>query len=105
MHHDDRHVRHTKLPWNEVRRHMNPLWEKGYQFYCVTPKTRHRVHSQWSVNDWIQMYESNFDEAYRMVKRTPVFGEHQKHVDSYPGKVLGIHDDVRTHVSRYSKNR
>src|SRR2546426_12296174 len=33
MHHDDRHVRNTKLPWNEAKRHVNPLWEKGYQFY------------------------------------------------------------------------
>ncbi len=23
----------------------NFLWEKGFQFYCLTPKTRHRVHS------------------------------------------------------------
>src|SRR2546426_5678870 len=28
MHHDDRHVRNTKLPWQEARKHVNPLWEK-----------------------------------------------------------------------------
>ena len=27
-----------KLPWQEIKRHSNPLWEKGYQFYCVTPE-------------------------------------------------------------------
>ena len=54
-----------------IKQHPNPLWEKGYQFYCVTPKTRHRVHSQWSVNDWVQIYESNFGDPYRMDKRTP----------------------------------
>src|SRR5437016_710687 len=92
MHHDDRHVRNTKLPWNEVRRHINPLWEKGYQFYCITPKTRHRVHSQWSVNDWIQMYESNFGDPYRMDKRTPGVGEHQMHVNPQAAKDRGIND-------------
>src|SRR5439155_27358112 len=25
MHHDDRHVRNTKSPWNEAKRHVNPL--------------------------------------------------------------------------------
>ena len=58
QHHDDKTVRNIKLPWQEIKRYCNPLWEKGYQFYCVTPKTRHRVHSQWSVNDWVQIYES-----------------------------------------------
>jgi nitrate reductase alpha subunit len=92
MHHDDRTVRNTKLPWQEARKHVNPLWEKGYQFYCVTPKTRHRVHSQWSVNDWIQMFESNFGDAYRMDKRTPGIGEHQLHVNPQAAKDRGIND-------------
>ena len=89
MHHDDRHVRNVKLPWNEAKRHTNPLWEKGYQFYCVTPKTRHRVHSQWSVNDWIQMFESNFGDPYRMDKRTPGVGEHQMHINPQAGEGPG----------------
>ncbi|MBX3238131.1 MAG: molybdopterin-dependent oxidoreductase, partial [Nitrospiraceae bacterium] len=77
QHHDDKTVRNIKLSWSEVKQFSNPLWEKGYQFYCVTPKTRHRVHSQWSVNDWVQIYESNFGDPYRMDKRTPGVGEHQ----------------------------
>src|SRR3989475_692043 len=92
MHHDDRHGRKAKLRWNEGKRHVNPLWEKGYQFYCITPKTRHRVHSQWSVNDWIQMYESNFGDPYRMDKRTPGVGEHQMHVNPQAAKDRGIND-------------
>src|SRR5438552_3705064 len=92
MHHDDRHVRNTKLPWNETKRHVNPLWEKGYQFYCITPKTRHRMHCQWSVNDWIQMFESNFGDPYRMDKRTPGVGEHQMHVNPQAAKDRGIND-------------
>ena len=80
------------LPWGEIKRNQNPLWEKGYQFYCVTPKTRHRVHSQWSVNDWVQIYESNFGDPYRMDKRTPGVGEHQLHIYPQAAKDRGIND-------------
>jgi nitrate reductase alpha subunit len=105
MHHDDRHVRNVKLPWNEARRHSNPLWEKGYQFYCITPKTRHRVHSQWSVNDWIQMFESNFGDAYRMDKRTPGIGEHQMHVNPMAAKDRGINDGDYIYVDANPADR
>ncbi|GAB1722578.1 MAG: molybdopterin-dependent oxidoreductase [Nitrospira sp. CR1.1] len=92
QHHDDKTVRNIKLPWAEIKQHANPLWEKGYQFYCVTPKTRHRVHSQWSVNDWVQIYESNFGDPYRMDKRTPGVGEHQIHINPQAAKDRGIND-------------
>jgi nitrate reductase alpha subunit len=105
MHHDDRHVRHVKLPWTEAKRHTNPLWEKGYQFYCITPKTRHRVHSQWSVNDWIQMFESNFGDAYRMDKRTPGIGEHQMHVNPIAAKDRGINDGDYIYVDANPADR
>jgi nitrate reductase alpha subunit len=105
MHHDDRHVRNTKLPWMEARKHVNPLWEKGYQFYCVTPKTRHRVHSQWSVNDWIQMFESNFGDPYRMDKRTPGVGEHQMHVNPAAAKDRGINDGDYIYVDANPADR
>jgi nitrate reductase alpha subunit len=92
QHHDDKMIRNIKLAWEEIKRHTNPLWEKGYQFYCVTPKTRHRVHSQWSVNDWVQIYESNFGDPYRMDKRTPGVGEHQVHINPQAAKDRGIND-------------
>ncbi|MEX5283119.1 MAG: molybdopterin-dependent oxidoreductase [Nitrospiraceae bacterium] len=92
QHHDDKQVRNVKLPWVEIKRYSNPLWEKGYQFYCVTPKTRHRVHSQWSVNDWVQIYESNFGDPYRMDKRTPGVGEHQLHINPAAARDRGIND-------------
>jgi nitrate reductase alpha subunit len=98
QHHDDKTVRNIALPWQEIKRYSNPLWEKGYQFYCVTPKTRHRVHSQWSVNDWVQMYESNFGDAYRMDKRTPGVGEHQLHVNPQAAKDRGINDGDYVYV-------
>ena len=98
QHHDDKTVRNIRLPWQEIKRYSNPLWEKGYQFYCVTPKTRHRVHSQWSVNDWVQMYESNFGDAYRMDKRTPGVGEHQLHMNPQAAKDRGINDGDYVYV-------
>jgi nitrate reductase alpha subunit len=98
QHHDDKHVRNLKLPWQEIKRNSNPLWEKGYQFYCVTPKTRHRVHSQWSVNDWVQIYESNFGDPYRMDKRTPGVGEHQLHINPQAAKDRGINDGDYVYV-------
>ena len=36
----------------------NPLWEHGFHFYCLTPKTRHRVHSSWSTVDWTIILDS-----------------------------------------------
>ena len=51
-HWDDRTIRNVKMPWPEVKESKNFLWERGYQFYCLTPKTRHRVHSGWSNVDW-----------------------------------------------------
>jgi nitrate reductase alpha subunit len=98
QHHDDKTVRNIKLSWHEIMRHSNPLWEKGYQFYCVTPKTRHRVHSQWSVNDWVQIYESNFGDPYRMDKRTPGVGEHQIHINPQAAKDRGINDGDYVYV-------
>jgi nitrate reductase alpha subunit len=64
----------------------------------VTPKTRHRVHSQWSVNDWVQIYESNFGDPYRMDKRTPGVGEHQLHINPQAAKDRGINDGDYVYV-------
>ncbi len=59
-HWDHRTIRNVKLPWRQVKTTKNFLWEKGFQFYCLTPKTRHRVHSGWSNVDWHMLYDSNF---------------------------------------------
>jgi nitrate reductase alpha subunit len=37
-HWDERTVRNVKLPWAEVKKSKNFLWEKGFQFYCLTPE-------------------------------------------------------------------
>jgi nitrate reductase alpha subunit len=91
-HWDDRTVRNVKMPWREVKESKNFLWEKGYQFYCLTPKTRHRVHSGWSNVDWHMLYDSNFGDPYRLDKRAPSVGEHQLHINPQAARDRGIAD-------------
>jgi len=87
-----RHVRNVKMPWAKVRNTKNPLWEDGFHFYCVTPKTRHTVHSQWSNVMWNRVWASNFGDALREDKRLPDSGDHQLHMNPQAAKDLGISD-------------
>ncbi len=89
---DERTVRNIKKSWTEVKGTKNFLWEKGYTFYLLTPKTRHRVHSQWSDVDWNLIWNNNFGDPYRMDKRSPGVGEHQLHINPQAAKDLGIED-------------
>jgi nitrate reductase alpha subunit len=89
---EKRAIRNLKLPWSKVKSTRNPLWEQGYRFYCVTPKTRHRVHSQWSVCDWNAIWDSNFGDPYRKDKRNPGVGEHQLHINPQAALEMGIND-------------
>ena len=104
-HWDDRTIRNIKLPWSEVKRTKNFLCEKGYKFYCVTPKTRHRVHSQWSVCDWNLIWNNNFGDPYRMDKRSPGVGEHQLHINPQAAKDLGIGDGDYIYVDANPADR
>lgn len=92
QHWDDRTIRNIKMPWTQVKTTKNFLWEKGFQFYCLTPKTRHRVHSGWSNVDWHMLYDSNFGDPYRLDKRAPSVGEHQLHINPQAARDLGIND-------------
>ncbi|HLA37843.1 MAG TPA: molybdopterin-dependent oxidoreductase [Candidatus Brocadiales bacterium] len=89
---DERSVRNVKMSWKEVKKTKNFLWEKGYRFYCLTPKTRHTVHSSWSNSDWNLIWASNYGDPYRMDKRTPGVGEHQIHLNPEDARELGIND-------------
>lgn len=102
---DLRTIANNKLPWSEVKKTKNPLWERGYRFYCLTPKTRHRVHSQWSATDWNLIWESNFGDPYRMDKRTPGVGEHQLHINPETAKELGINDGDYVYVDANPADR
>jgi nitrate reductase alpha subunit len=91
MHWDERTIRNIKLPWAEIRHTKNPLWEQGFRFFCLTPKTRHRVHSSWSTVDWTMLWDSNFGDPDRRDRRMPDVGEHQLHINPDDARELGLH--------------
>ncbi|GIK15981.1 MAG: molybdopterin oxidoreductase [Planctomycetota bacterium] len=104
-HWDERTVRNLKRSWAEVKRSRNFLWEKGFQFYCVTPKTRHRVHSSWSNVDWHMIYDSNFGDPQRVDKRAPYVGEHQLHMNPQAARDLGIQNGDYVYVDANPADR
>jgi nitrate reductase alpha subunit len=95
---DERTVRNIRKPWSEVKRTANPLWTAGYSLYCLTPKTRHRVHSSWSTSDWTLLWDSNFGDPYRSDRRMPWVGEHQLHIHPETARRLGIEDGDYVYV-------
>src|SRR3989338_984124 len=97
-HWDARTIRNVKLPWSQVKQTTNFLWERGFKFYCLTPKSRHSVHSMWSNVDWHQIWDSNFGDPYRMDKRAPGVGEHQVHMNPQAAKDLGINNGDYVYV-------
>ncbi|HXH14071.1 MAG TPA: molybdopterin-dependent oxidoreductase [Alphaproteobacteria bacterium] len=101
---DERQVRNIKLPWREAKLTKNFLWEQGYRFFCLTPKTRHRVHSSWVV-DWHIIWDSNFGDPYRMDKRTPWTGENQININPEDAKELGIDDGDYVYVDANPTDR
>ncbi|NUL81793.1 MAG: molybdopterin-dependent oxidoreductase [Armatimonadetes bacterium] len=105
MHWDERTVRNIKMPWSQVKETTNPLWEKGYRFYGLTPKGRHRVHSGWSMVDWNQIWESNFGDAYRLDRRSPGVGETQMHIHPDAAKEMGISDGDYVYVDANPMDR
>jgi nitrate reductase alpha subunit len=104
-HWDERTIRNVKLSWAEVQKTKNPLWEKGYQFYFVTPKTRHRVHSSWSTVDWHLIFDSSFGDPYRRDRRLPFFGEHQLHMNPEDAQALGINNGDYVYVDSNDEDR
>ena len=105
LHWDQRTVRNVKLAWRDVKKTKNPLWEQGYRFYLLTPKTRHRVHSSWSTVDWNMIWDSNFGDPYRLDKRAPGVGEHQLHIHPQAARDLGINDGDYVYVDAYAADR
>lgn len=104
-HWDERTVRNVKRSWEEVKQTRNFLWEKGFKFYCITPKTRHRVHSSWSNVDWHMIYDSSFGDPHRIDRRTPYVGEHQLHMNPQAARDLGIHEGDYVYVDANPADR
>jgi len=95
---DEIQVRNIKMTWDKVKNTKSPLWEKGYQFYVLTPKSRYTVHSSWGVADWLLIWENNYGDPLRHDKRTPGIGEHQLHINPDAAKEIGINDGDYVYV-------
>jgi len=104
-HWDERTVRNIKLPWGDVKKTKNFLWENGYQFYCLTPKSRHTVHSQWAETEWHFIWNSNFGDPYRMDKRAPGVGDHQLHMNPQAARDLGLKNGDYVYVDANPADR
>jgi nitrate reductase / nitrite oxidoreductase, alpha subunit len=104
-HWDERTVRNIKLPWDEVKKTKNFLWERGYSFYCITPKSRHSVHSSWGNVDWHLIWSSNYGDPYRVDKRLPSVSEHQMHMNPEAARSLGINDGDYVYVDANPADR
>lgn len=78
---DLRAIANNKLPWDQVKETRNTLWEAGYRFYCMTPKSRHTTHSSWATVDWNWIWSNNFGDPYRIDKRQPGVGDWQVHMN------------------------
>jgi len=102
---EERTVRNVAMAWEKVKDTVNPLWESGFQFYCLTPKTRHRVHSSWSTVDWTIILDSNFGDPYRVDKRLPGPGDHQIHINPQAARDLGIEDGDYVYVDANPADR
>jgi nitrate reductase alpha subunit len=102
---DLRTVRNVKLPWSEVKKTTNPLWEDGFRFYFLTPKTRHTVHSSWAVTDWNVLWASNFADPYRADKRLPSVGDQQLHMNPEDARELGLADGDYVYVDANPADR
>ncbi|MDE2089201.1 MAG: nitrate oxidoreductase subunit alpha, partial [Gammaproteobacteria bacterium] len=102
---DLRSVRNIKLPWSEVKKTVNPLWEAGYRFFLSTPKSRHSTHSSWSTVDWNWIWASNFGDPFRNDKRAPGVGDQQIQMNPQAGMDLGLKDGDYVYVDANPADR
>ncbi len=102
---DERQVRNIKLPWKEAKDTKNPLWEAGYRFFCLTPKSRHLTHSSWQVTDWNFIWSTSFGDPYRMDRRQPGVGENQVQMNPEAAKDLGFNEGDYVYVDANPADR
>ncbi|MFB6347380.1 MAG: molybdopterin-dependent oxidoreductase, partial [bacterium] len=102
---DLRQVRNIKKPWDEVKETTNPLWEEGFQLFCSTPKSRHSVHSSWSVVDWNWIWSDNFGDPYREDERLPGVADRQIQVHPETAQERGIEDGDYVYVDANPSDR
>ncbi|HEY4491423.1 MAG TPA: nitrate oxidoreductase subunit alpha, partial [Acidobacteriota bacterium] len=89
----------------KVKNTRNFLWEQGYKFFCMTPKTRHATHSSWQVTDWQFIWNNPFGDPYRLDKRQPGVGEHTLYMNPQAARDLQIEDGDYVYVDADPQNR
>jgi nitrate reductase alpha subunit len=95
---DLRQVRNIKMAWSQVKNTKNPLWQKGFHFFCSTPKSRHSTHSSWSTVDWHWIWSDNFGDPYRADKRAPGVADRQIQMNPHAAADQGIHEGDYVYV-------
>ncbi len=102
---DLRQVRNVKMPWAEVKKTVNPLWQQGFQFFCSTPKSRHSTHSSWSTVDWHWIWSDNFGDPYRHDKRAPGVADRQIQMNPQAAADRGIKEGDYVYVDANPQDR
>ncbi|MFQ6616539.1 MAG: molybdopterin-dependent oxidoreductase [Fidelibacterota bacterium] len=102
---NERQVRNLKMGWKDVKKTENFLWKEGFEFYCLTPKTRHATHSSWQVTDWQFIWNNPFGDPYRLDRRQPGVGEHTLYMNPKAAEDLGIEDGDYVYVDADPRNR
>ncbi len=102
---DRRTIRNVKMGWAEVKNTENPLWKKGYRFFCSTPKSRHTTHSSWSTVDWHWIWSTSFGDPYRHDKRSPGVGDRQIQMNPLAGAEMGLKEGDYVYVDANEADR
>ena len=102
---EERQVRNVKMAWAQVKNTVNPLWERGYRFFCSTPKSRHSTHSSWSVVDWHWIWSCNFGDPLRADKRAPGVADRQIQMNPDAGRELGLNEGDYVYVDANAADR
>jgi len=102
---DLRTVRNIKMPWSAAKESKNPLWEDGYRFYFLTPKTRHTTHSGWAVTDWHVIWGNNFGDPHRRDTRLPHVGDREVHMNPDAARDLDLNDGDYVYVDANPADR
>ncbi|MFQ5719483.1 MAG: molybdopterin-dependent oxidoreductase [Acidobacteriota bacterium] len=89
---DLRQIRNLKMPWSRVKKTRNPLQAAGYRFFCSTPKSRHSVHSSWTVVDWNWIWSCNHGDPSRADRRAPGVADRQIEINPADAADLGLQD-------------
>jgi nitrate reductase alpha subunit len=102
---DLRQVRNIKMPWSEVKKTVNPLWQQGYRFFCCTPKSRHSTHSSWSTVDWHWIWSDSFGDPHRTDKRAPGVADRQIQINPAAAEALGLKEGDYVYVDANEVDR